>query len=284
MVGRFIVYCATSPSGRRYVGCTGRGLAERKRGHLAAARKGVESKFYRAVRKYGFDAFEWVVLARCSDVSEMHEQERRLIAHFESQRIGYNVTSGGEGAPGRRNTPEQSAAHGARQRVRFERVAERATVADGVRAWIRGNEEAHRAASERRAASLRSADARARAAATQRAFLSENPERAAEISEARAASVRRAATKISASLGGRPIEVFREGSLVAVFPTQHECSRVLGVGLGCLQHCLRGTRKRSKGYEFRYSGGGNSAAAEAARRADEPVAGCPATSLSRRTD
>lgn len=262
MATKYIVYCATSPSGRKYIGCTSRSLATRKRDHRNNARLFPHYKFYRAINKYGFDAFTWSVLGEYPSAELMHKAERRFILEFDTCRSGYNITEGGQGTPGRKNTPEQSAAHAERQRRRFEREQERATTAKRAREWIEANPELHRVATIRRAETLRLPEMREHASKKQKEFLRSNQERVAAINSVRAAAVRRAAEKISRSLGGKPVEVWRDGVLVAQFATQHECARALGLGLGNIQHCLRGTRKRTGGYAICYSGQSQAASAD----------------------
>lgn len=62
-----IIYRATSPSGKQYIGKTIQSLNERKRNHynesfLKKSSKGYNTKFHRAIRKYGLDSFKWEIL------------------------------------------------------------------------------------------------------------------------------------------------------------------------------------------------------------------------------
>lgn len=56
------VYCHTSPSGKRYVGYSKHGMAERWRQHVEAALAGGGYLLHRAIRKYGADAFRHELL------------------------------------------------------------------------------------------------------------------------------------------------------------------------------------------------------------------------------
>jgi len=52
--------------------------------------------FHKAIQKYGFDNFEWEVLAECNN-NDLNEQEKYWIKYWNSNRInGYNMTDGGE--------------------------------------------------------------------------------------------------------------------------------------------------------------------------------------------
>lgn len=58
--------------------------------------KDYDKKFYRAIRKYGWDSFEYSVLEKCKD-SEMNIKERKYIEQYDCVNNGYNITLGGEG-------------------------------------------------------------------------------------------------------------------------------------------------------------------------------------------
>jgi len=76
----FLIYKITHRrSGRAYIGMTSRGLARRLREHRRAAERGVESPFYRAIRKYGWRAFKVTILAIATDSTGLLELEGRLI-------------------------------------------------------------------------------------------------------------------------------------------------------------------------------------------------------------
>lgn len=94
-----IVYLATnSVNGKRYIGVTTRqDIRRRKSEHACAARRGDhDGAFYRAIRKYGIDAFRWRVLASCSSATEALAEEVRLVSELNPE---YNSTKGGEYPP-----------------------------------------------------------------------------------------------------------------------------------------------------------------------------------------
>jgi group I intron endonuclease len=81
-----------------YVGKTERTLAERRSDHEYNAAHGAQSYFYNALRKYGFDTFEWMVLEEDDDSEWLIWSERRYIAKLKSKAPnGYNMTDGGDG-------------------------------------------------------------------------------------------------------------------------------------------------------------------------------------------
>ena len=64
--------------------------------------------FHNAVRKYGFDSFDYEVIERV-DVSILDQKEIYWIAYYKSnnRQFGYNLTTGGEGSRGYKYTDEQ---------------------------------------------------------------------------------------------------------------------------------------------------------------------------------
>lgn len=67
-----------------------------------------DSLFHKAIKKYGFDSFEYSVLERV-DESLLDDKETYWIEYYKSndRQLGYNLTSGGEGTRGYRYTEEQ---------------------------------------------------------------------------------------------------------------------------------------------------------------------------------
>ena len=56
-----IIYMATSPSGKSYIGQTTRSIDDRKIGHACDAETH-DYAFANAIKKYGIDNFEWKIL------------------------------------------------------------------------------------------------------------------------------------------------------------------------------------------------------------------------------
>lgn len=100
-----IVYCFINKiNGKRYVGKT---VNERERmlKHIREAKVG-NSALYYAIRKYGWDNFEYTILfsvtgdnVREIDV-EIQIKEKEFIKKYRSNIYGYNMTIGGDGAVG----------------------------------------------------------------------------------------------------------------------------------------------------------------------------------------
>jgi group I intron endonuclease len=106
-----IVYLATNRvNGKRYVGATSKGLSARRRQHEKAlnAKRTTCRYFHAAIRKYGPESFDWIVLAECTGFDDALRQEVRLISEIRPE---YNLTRGGQGVSGRKMTPEQLEHH-----------------------------------------------------------------------------------------------------------------------------------------------------------------------------
>ncbi len=93
------VYIITnSTNGKNYVGLTGQKyLSNRWRGHLKCSRDGVDTYFYRALRKYGPSVFTKDIVAENISRSEAQRLEKFWIGliHSNEKEFGYNTTFGG---------------------------------------------------------------------------------------------------------------------------------------------------------------------------------------------
>jgi group I intron endonuclease len=92
-----IIYRLTNTTnGKIYVGLTTKSLKRRWSSHCSAARRGVETLLYRAIRKYGESAFTRDVIEETTKQT-IHEREQHWISVL---RPAYNMTKGGEGVLG----------------------------------------------------------------------------------------------------------------------------------------------------------------------------------------
>jgi group I intron endonuclease len=93
-----VIYCYHCiPTGKKYIGQT---ISEktRKRKHISDS-KILDLKFYRAVRKYGWENFIYGVINEF-DENILNESEMFYIKKYDSFENGYNSTFGGEGRRG----------------------------------------------------------------------------------------------------------------------------------------------------------------------------------------
>lgn len=96
MVG---IYCFTNMiNNKQYVGQSIRIKKRRKEhyyDHANPENSSYNAKFYQALRKYGWEAFEFGVLEECSK-EELPQKEKYWIEELDTYRNGYNSTLGGE--------------------------------------------------------------------------------------------------------------------------------------------------------------------------------------------
>lgn len=103
-----IIYCAISPSGKKYYGYTINSLLSRKARHLKSSINGTKTLFSCAIKKYGVDNFSWIEI-------ESHSRPTKNLLHdilcereiywirkdnTNNKEKGYNMTNGGDGRLG----------------------------------------------------------------------------------------------------------------------------------------------------------------------------------------
>lgn len=91
----YLVYMAVSPSGGAYIGITSRSLEKRQTEHRLSVKRPNGScckAFGNAINRYGFEGFEWSVLAEGLSAPEADHLERFLIDIY---RPRYNIEAGG---------------------------------------------------------------------------------------------------------------------------------------------------------------------------------------------
>lgn len=89
-------------NGKVYVGKTEKSAHERFEEHIKEAQRGSDRRLCQALRKHGHENFSVTVIEQVSD-EVSSDRERHWVAHYQSKnyQFGYNMTDGGEGAPGR---------------------------------------------------------------------------------------------------------------------------------------------------------------------------------------
>lgn len=95
-----VIYLARCKvNGKGYIGFTF-DLEERKKRHRVCAEDGATWAFSNAIRKYGWDAFEWTILYQDEDDDRewLGWWERKFIRELKTKAPnGYNMTDGGDG-------------------------------------------------------------------------------------------------------------------------------------------------------------------------------------------
>lgn len=88
-----LIYKATAPNGKVYVGQTISTLPLRMNQHRNDKR---HTPFARALRKYGVDGFDWQIIAYADSQKELNEKEAYWIRALKTQcPRGYNLAAGG---------------------------------------------------------------------------------------------------------------------------------------------------------------------------------------------
>jgi hypothetical protein len=94
----FKVYIHTfKTSGKSYIGYTHYTVAERLHKHYLNAISGIDSKFYRAIRKYGLIDIKTRILLECDTQDAATQSEVFYIKKYDTFKHGYNMTLGGDG-------------------------------------------------------------------------------------------------------------------------------------------------------------------------------------------
>jgi len=92
-----IIYKATNKiDGKCYIGQTVKSLKHRIQRHIQRCKSNGNFYFHNALRKYGFDNFQWEILCECESKEEMDEMEFHYIKQYDSYNNGYNMTWGGD--------------------------------------------------------------------------------------------------------------------------------------------------------------------------------------------
>jgi group I intron endonuclease len=231
-----IVYKATSPSGKVYIGITITSVKERKRLHIKEANNGSLFPFHAAIRKYGSHNILWEVIDTATTWESLCELEIEFIEKYNSKNKGYNMTLGGEGTYGLKHNDEWCAANSRRRKSYF-------TNPDNRRNQSIANKKAHaenpgqaKHHSEFMKERFTKAEEREEVASGMRRFLSDSDTRIIH-------SIQR---------GARPFVVYKDGDTIGEWLTQWQCARDLGLDVGHISACLHGRRKSHGGFTFKY--------------------------------
>jgi len=97
MTNIYTVYKITNTiNNKLYIGYTSKSIEKRFKGHKSAAKSG-RAKFQYALRKYGVDNFIIEAIYQSHDkYHTLTVMEPYFIREYDSYRLGYNSTSGGE--------------------------------------------------------------------------------------------------------------------------------------------------------------------------------------------
>lgn len=89
-----------------YIGKTAYELKMRKACHLSYSKRGSNTYFHRAIRKYGIENFEWSILSEIDNELKLNAMEKFYIMIYRKMTNIYNLTEGGDGQLGRSPSEE----------------------------------------------------------------------------------------------------------------------------------------------------------------------------------
>lgn len=92
-----LIYKITNKlNGKVYIGQTTKTLDIRRKGHIQAAKDGINHHLYNAMNKYGIENFEFEEICKANSKSELNYLEAKYIIEYDSVRNGYNMGYGGD--------------------------------------------------------------------------------------------------------------------------------------------------------------------------------------------
>lgn len=83
--------------GKSYIGYSSKSLEERLHKHILNALSGIDTKFYREIRKHGPKNIISKILVECNDEIEAKQLEKNYIKQYNTFKTGLNSTEGGDG-------------------------------------------------------------------------------------------------------------------------------------------------------------------------------------------
>jgi len=106
-----VIYKIQSPHGKVYIGRTdnfNRRMVEHKSLSTKKSKK-YDYALYRAIRKYGWDSFEKIILVEIDDEVKLKKLEEEFIKAYDAVKRGYNNIYGSDGGDVYKNNPERLA-------------------------------------------------------------------------------------------------------------------------------------------------------------------------------
>ena len=93
---KYIIYMHTI-FGKSYIGYSSKSLEELLHKHILNALSGIDTKFYREIRKHGPKNIISKILVECNDEIEAKQLEKNYIKQYNTFKTGLNSTEGGDG-------------------------------------------------------------------------------------------------------------------------------------------------------------------------------------------
>lgn len=104
----FIYKITCITSGKIYIGKTTKDINKRFNEHFKAAFNDniKDTHLHNAIKKYGVEDFKIELLETCKNKEELANREKFWVAIYDSLKYGYNMTEGGDGSSGYKQTDE----------------------------------------------------------------------------------------------------------------------------------------------------------------------------------
>ncbi len=115
-----IYKCVNKINGKVYIGFDSN-WPKRKTSHnyISSSNKSKHSSFHQAIRKYGWNNFEWEILYQSKDRNHtLKIMEPYFIQEYNSYKCGYNRTKGGEGTFGKTQSIKNKKNLSERQKIK----------------------------------------------------------------------------------------------------------------------------------------------------------------------
>ena len=232
----YILYKATSPSGKVYIGITCDSLPKRIAKHkYSSETKQYEAKFMKAIKKYGVKKLKWRVLEEHLTLEQALILEKEYIKSYDSYKNGYNATLGGDGAFGVKWSEEAKEKHKRFLKETYYDDPEwRKKKSEQTKEYYKNNPERLEKLKEDGRKSLSREEVKQKAK--------------------KARGTRECYIKSSRSRGCKPFNVYdiMKKEYVGTWELISECNRELGLSNGKVSSCLKGKRNHHKGYIFKY--------------------------------
>lgn len=231
-----IVYKATSPNGKVYIGITITTLKERIRTHWRSVKKGSKIPFHNALKKYKLKNIKWEIIDHATTWDELCELEMKYIELYDSYNNGYNLTLGGEGTFGLKYDEEWCIQNSEIRRKFFQDPNNREMQS-------LANKKAHQENPNQ--------------AIEHSSFMIERYKEKTEHEKTAEGMKKFLADPINRKLhsiqrGAKSFLVYKDGKFIGKWLTQRECARALKLDFGHISSCLHGKRKSHGGYTFKY--------------------------------
>lgn len=251
---KYVVYKHTSPSGKVYIGITCQKPSIRW--GLCGQNYSGSKYFWKAIQKYGWDNFKHEILAEGLTQSKAKAEEVRLIAEYRSNReeFGYNITAGGDGTAGYRQTQEhiqkRMAKTAAKLRGRTLTDEHKRKISEGTRGEKSPHFGKHR--SEETRQKLRDAmtdDVKRKLIAAQR-----EPEARQRKIEA----IRKRPPEFYIEKNKRLRKPVAQcdpitGEIIAVFDSARTAQEKTGTRFQDISSCIHGRQKTAHGYKWKFA-------------------------------